>query len=237
MYNEICPLTRRFVDRPAPATTRPNHARPLVRAQMSNGDLVAEGSIASPSRLCFCRWRAGRALRRSPCDSIGTCDRSCRIIVLAVMDGTATPAKAGVRLDVRENAVLPADSGAIPIVPGKPRGSELVRRIFNPDASEVMPPPAANKPLTEVGAGAAAAVDRRGSQVRAALGVHRARAAGNRRRRKGAVAAQCDRQLHPGPAGTGGAGAVAAGRMGDAFPAAVAGLDRAAPGTGRCRRL
>ena len=57
--------------------------------------------------------------------------------------------KGGVRLDVREKAVLAADSGAVPIVPGKPEASEVVRRIFNADASEMMPPPAASKPLTK----------------------------------------------------------------------------------------
>lgn len=57
--------------------------------------------------------------------------------------------KAGLRLDVREKALAAADSGVIPIFPGKPEASEVVRRIFNHDASEMMPPPAAAKPLTK----------------------------------------------------------------------------------------
>jgi hypothetical protein len=57
--------------------------------------------------------------------------------------------KGGVQLDVREKALLPADSGAIPIVPSQPAKSELVRRIFSADASEAMPPPSANQPLTD----------------------------------------------------------------------------------------
>jgi hypothetical protein len=57
--------------------------------------------------------------------------------------------KAGVRLDVREKAVRAADSGTIPIVPGKPEASEVVRRIFNHDEAEVMPPTATGKPLTK----------------------------------------------------------------------------------------
>ena len=35
--------------------------------------------------------------------------------------------KAKLRLDVRDQAVKPAASGAVPIVPGKPEESELVR--------------------------------------------------------------------------------------------------------------
>jgi len=57
--------------------------------------------------------------------------------------------KARIRLDVRDQAVKPAASGAIPIVPGKPDESELVSRIFAEDASERMPPPAAKIPLSE----------------------------------------------------------------------------------------
>jgi len=56
--------------------------------------------------------------------------------------------KGGVRLDLREKALLPADSGAIPIVSGKPEASELVRRIFA-RSDEAMPPRDANKPLTQ----------------------------------------------------------------------------------------
>jgi Protein of unknown function (DUF1553)/Protein of unknown function (DUF1549)/Planctomycete cytochrome C len=57
--------------------------------------------------------------------------------------------KAGLRLDVREHALVAAESGAMPIVPGKPDASEVVRRIFNSDAAEMMPPPSANKELTK----------------------------------------------------------------------------------------
>jgi Protein of unknown function (DUF1553)/Protein of unknown function (DUF1549)/Planctomycete cytochrome C len=57
--------------------------------------------------------------------------------------------KAKLRLDVRNQAVKPAASGAVPIVPGKPEESELVQRIFAEDASERMPPAAAKVPLSE----------------------------------------------------------------------------------------
>jgi hypothetical protein len=56
--------------------------------------------------------------------------------------------KAKLRLDVRENAIAPAKSGELPIVPGKPDKSELVRRIFNTNEDDVMPPAAAKIPLT-----------------------------------------------------------------------------------------
>ncbi|MGO8698062.1 MAG: PSD1 and planctomycete cytochrome C domain-containing protein [Limisphaerales bacterium] len=56
--------------------------------------------------------------------------------------------KAKLRLDVRENALLPAKSGELPIVPGKPEQSELVRRIFNTNDDDLMPPLGAKNPLT-----------------------------------------------------------------------------------------
>ena len=56
--------------------------------------------------------------------------------------------KGGLRLDVREKALLPAESGEIAIVPGKPETSELVRRVFAENSGETMPPPKSNKTLT-----------------------------------------------------------------------------------------
>jgi hypothetical protein len=57
--------------------------------------------------------------------------------------------KAKLRLDQEEEALKPASSGELPIVPGKPDESELVRRIFAEDADERMPPPAANSKLSD----------------------------------------------------------------------------------------
>jgi hypothetical protein len=57
--------------------------------------------------------------------------------------------KAKLRLDVRTEAVKPAASGAIPIVPGKADESDLIQRIFADDANERMPPVAAKLPLSE----------------------------------------------------------------------------------------
>ena len=55
--------------------------------------------------------------------------------------------KAELRLDVRESALQPAESGERAIVPGDVAASTLVSRIFSHDRDEVMPPPAAKKDL------------------------------------------------------------------------------------------
>ncbi|HTU27640.1 MAG TPA: PSD1 and planctomycete cytochrome C domain-containing protein [Pirellulales bacterium] len=56
--------------------------------------------------------------------------------------------QAQLRLDARDAALRPAESGAVAIVPGKPADSELMRRVSTDDADEVMPPPATKNPLT-----------------------------------------------------------------------------------------
>ena len=56
--------------------------------------------------------------------------------------------KAGLRLDIREEAIKPTRSGRTPIVPGDPDKSEIVARIFASGA-RVMPPASAHKELTE----------------------------------------------------------------------------------------
>ncbi|MGE0608827.1 MAG: PSD1 and planctomycete cytochrome C domain-containing protein [Pirellulales bacterium] len=56
--------------------------------------------------------------------------------------------QAGLRLDKREAALAPAESGAIPIVPGKPDDSEIIRRVFSTDAALRMPPADSHKSLT-----------------------------------------------------------------------------------------
>jgi hypothetical protein len=48
--------------------------------------------------------------------------------------------KAGLRLDRRENAVSKLESGHVPIVPGQPAHSELIKRIITTDADDKMPP-------------------------------------------------------------------------------------------------
>lgn len=62
-------------------------------------------------------------------------------------DDAARQAK--LRLDRREAALAKTESGGTPIVPGKPDASDVVRRIVSHDPDEMMPPPTANKPLSE----------------------------------------------------------------------------------------
>lgn len=52
------------------------------------------------------------------------------------------------RLDRRDAALAPAESGDPPIVPGQPDVSPLVARILSDDPDLQMPPPDANKPLS-----------------------------------------------------------------------------------------
>ncbi len=57
--------------------------------------------------------------------------------------------KAGLRLDLREAALKAAESGDVAIVPGEVKKSALVRHIESTDKDEIMPPPKANKHLTD----------------------------------------------------------------------------------------
>jgi hypothetical protein len=56
--------------------------------------------------------------------------------------------KAGLRLDVREIALKPAESGTVAIVPGQPNDSELMKRLLASDDSLRMPPPNSGKKIT-----------------------------------------------------------------------------------------
>jgi hypothetical protein len=55
--------------------------------------------------------------------------------------------KAGLRLDVKELALKPAESGATAIVPGKPNESELLKRLLSSDDSLRMPPANSGKKI------------------------------------------------------------------------------------------
>jgi len=55
--------------------------------------------------------------------------------------------KAGLRLDHRDQAVRPAKSGALAIVPGKPDESELIKRLVTHDNDDRMPPEKTGKTL------------------------------------------------------------------------------------------
>ena len=55
---------------------------------------------------------------------------------------------AEMRLDIRDEALRPRPSGAIPIVPGDPNQSAIIQRIFAKDPALQMPPKYAHKELT-----------------------------------------------------------------------------------------
>jgi len=61
-------------------------------------------------------------------------------------DAKAREAK--LRLDIHEEALKPAKSGEMPIVPGQPEKSEVVRRLLTSDEDDRMPPPKTHKTLT-----------------------------------------------------------------------------------------
>jgi hypothetical protein len=56
--------------------------------------------------------------------------------------------QAGLRLDLRDGATTPSDTGAVAIVPGNSAKSELVRRIQTSNDNELMPPIDSHKKLT-----------------------------------------------------------------------------------------
>lgn len=56
--------------------------------------------------------------------------------------------KGELRLDLREEAMKPAESGETALVPGHPEASELVKRILSDDKDDVMPPPSMKKELS-----------------------------------------------------------------------------------------
>ena len=58
----------------------------------------------------------------------------------------ANTREAGLRLDIREEAIKKTEEGTLPIVPGDPDRSAIIARIF--DDEDPMPPEKAHKPLT-----------------------------------------------------------------------------------------
>jgi hypothetical protein len=55
--------------------------------------------------------------------------------------------EAGLRLDMREDAIKETENGIVPIVPSQPDASEIIARIL--DEEDPMPPEKAHKPLTD----------------------------------------------------------------------------------------
>ncbi|MEM9021659.1 MAG: PSD1 and planctomycete cytochrome C domain-containing protein [Planctomycetota bacterium] len=63
-------------------------------------------------------------------------------------DAAASDKLGGFRLDSFDHATAPGESGAVPIVPGRPEASELIRRINSNNPNRVMPPPQSHLTLT-----------------------------------------------------------------------------------------
>ncbi len=57
--------------------------------------------------------------------------------------------KAGMRLDIRDEAIKRNAANAAPIVPGDPEKSLIIQRIFAGSKARIMPPAAAHKELTD----------------------------------------------------------------------------------------
>src|SRR5581483_6586387 len=55
---------------------------------------------------------------------------------------------AGMRLDIRDEALKPTKSGVTPIVPGDPDHSAIIARVFAANPARIMPPKYAHKDLT-----------------------------------------------------------------------------------------
>ena len=96
-------------------------------------DALAAGRVAppEPERISF--NRDVRPIMSDTCFRCHGPDKNARM--------------AGMRLDIREEAIRPARSGRTPIVPGDPDKSEIIGRIFASGAM-VMPPASAHKELT-----------------------------------------------------------------------------------------
>lgn len=94
---------------------------------------------------------ASQARAESPSPSTVRFNRDVRPIMADTCFKCHGPAKreGNLRLDVRDEALRPTDTGAIPIVPGKPDESELIRRVLSDDEDTQMPPPASHKTLTD----------------------------------------------------------------------------------------
>lgn len=137
-------MKRRVVQRHFNIVPPPNGTRPSVRRARRWGwtalvlvvvTAAAESaprSTASPAKVDF--TREVRPILANHCFKCHGPDEATR--------------KAKLRLDFRGEALKPAKSDELPIVPGEPGKSELVRRLFTADEDALMPPPAAKKPLT-----------------------------------------------------------------------------------------
>src|SRR6202140_2747441 len=110
----------------------------MMRAIRKSGCLVAGWlsvmglGAAEPDRVSF-----NRDIRPIMSDTCFRChgpDKNARM--------------AGMRLDIREEALRTTKSGVTPIVPGQPDQSAIIQRVFAPNPAKIMPPQFAHKELT-----------------------------------------------------------------------------------------
>ena len=98
---------------------------------------------------------------------------------------------AGMRLDIRDEALKPTASGVMPIVPGDPEKSEIIQRIFaDRIAARVMPPACTPQGADRGAEGDHPPMGGRGRGVRRPLGLSAGEAAGRARwptRRRSAI--------------------------------------------------
>ena len=106
-----------------------------VTFSTSSGQALSTISVqaaAEPGRVSF--NRDVRPIMSDTCFRCHGPDRNARM--------------AGMRLDIRDEALKPTRSGRTPIVPGDPDKSEIIARI-SASGARVMPPAAAHKELTQ----------------------------------------------------------------------------------------
>ena len=145
--------------------------------------------------------------------------------------------KAHLRLDVHGEAVKPAASGAIAIVPGKPDESELVSRIFADDAGERMPPAATKNPLSEADKQVLKRWIAGGAEYKTHWAFIPPRPGHPPQVRPRELGPKRHRFVHHGPSRGGRADALGNGGPRDLDPASLARFDRFAPDARGCRGI
>ena len=106
-----------------------------MKFKLVSAFLLSSVSLPWPARAQVSFNRDIRPIMSDTCFRCHGPDKSARVMDL--------------RLDMRDEALKPLVDGKIPIVPGKPEQSEIIRRVFATDQSEIMPPEYAHKALTQ----------------------------------------------------------------------------------------
>src|SRR5215831_12211344 len=96
----------------------------------------------------FCLWLLAAFLAASAYGAVSF-NRDIRPIMADTCFRCHGPDKnarmAGMRLDIREEALKKTATGVTPIVPGDPENSAIVQRVFAANAARIMPPNYAHK--------------------------------------------------------------------------------------------